>query len=64
MTAVFALQRKKLGCVKTLQNLLFQLAKFCILDAKFDGGFFFFLQKTAGTVQYMILNGHRKDQPH
>ena len=32
---------------KFSQNLPFQLAKFCILDAKFD---FFFLQKTAGTV--------------
>ena len=32
---------------KFLQNLPFQLAKFCILDAKFE--IFFFLQKTAGT---------------
>ena len=31
---------------KFLQNLPFQLAKFCILDAKFE---IFFLQKTAGT---------------
>ena len=38
--AVFALQRKNLGCVKTSQNFrkicLFQLAKFCILAAKFE----------------------------
>ena len=31
---------------KFLQNLPFQLAKFCVLDAKFE---IFFLQKTAGT---------------
>ena len=37
---------------KFSQNLPFQLAKFCILDAKFD---FFFLQKTAGTAYYESL---------
>ena len=34
---------------KFLQNLPFQLAKFYILDAKFE---IFFLQKTAGTASY------------
>ena len=29
-------RERKIGCVKTLQNLPFQVAKFCILDAKFE----------------------------
>ena len=36
---------------KLLQNLPFQLAKFCILDAKFE---ILFLQKNAGTAYCTI----------
>ena len=43
------MQRKKLGCVKASQNFrkicLFQLAKFCVLAAKFE---IFFCKKPRG----------------
>ena len=43
---------------KFLLNLPFQLAKFCIFDAKFE---IFFLQKTAGTAQDSTrVNGKQK----
>ena len=57
VTSVFALQRKKLGCVKTLQNLPFQLAKFCILDAKFE---IIFCKKPRGQVMGAKFNSHKK----
>ena len=54
MIAVFAQQRKKLDCVKKLQNFrkicLFQLAKFCIWMQNLR---FFLAKKNAGTGRGM-----------
>ena len=55
-TAVFALQRKKLDCVKlkALQNLPFQLAKICILNAKFE----IFFAKNSGDRIKQYIHGY------